>query len=65
MQADYRVDSIYVDEETGEIFAKCYDNVYGEDFEKYLGNPEEHQSSLNASIMLASSAICASTLNSI
>lgn len=55
MQADYKVNSIYVDEETGEIFAKCYDNVYGEDFEKYLGNPEEHQSSLNASIMLEDS----------
>lgn len=55
MQADYRVNSIYVDEETGEIFAKCYDNVYGEEFEKYLGSPNEYMSRLNASAILEDS----------
>jgi len=55
MTADFVVDSIYTDEEIGEIFAKCHDNVYGEEFEKYLGIPDEWDGKQNASTLLQDS----------
>ena len=55
MESDYRVKSIYVDEETGEIIAKCKDLLYDEDFEKYLGYPEDFDGKENASMLLQDS----------
>ena len=54
MDAFYRVDSIYTDE-SGDIYAKCYDIIYEEDFEKYLGNPDEFDGRENASAILKDS----------
>ena len=55
MEADFRVDSIFVDEELGEMFAKCYDNVYGDEFEKYLGSPDTEEGRQNALTILEDS----------
>lgn len=55
MEADFRVDSIYVDEELGEMFAQCYDNIYGEEFEKYLGSPDTEEGRQNALTILEDS----------
>lgn len=41
MQSSYRVRSIYTEEETGAVIARCYDTLYGEEFEKYLGDPDD------------------------
>ena len=41
MQSSYRVRSIYTEEETGAVIARCYDTLYGEEFEKYLGDPSD------------------------
>lgn len=56
MTADFRVDSIYTDEELGEVFAKCYDNVYGESFEKYLGEANSYEGKRNAEMLLQDSS---------
>ena len=55
MEADFRVDSIFVDEGLGEMFAKCYDNVYGDEFEKYLGSPNTEEGRQNALTILEDS----------
>lgn len=55
MQADYRVKKIFVDDITGDIIADCYDVLYGESFEKFLGNPEEFDGRENASNLLQDS----------
>ena len=55
MQADYRVKKIYVEDETGDIIADCYDVLYGERFEKYLGNPDDFDARENASNLLQDS----------
>lgn len=55
MRADYRVKKIFVDDITGDIIADCYDVLYGESFEKFLGNPEEFDGRENASNLLQDS----------
>lgn len=52
MDAQYRVDSIFQDEELGDYFAKCKDLLYDEEFEKYLGLPDEWDGKQNASVLL-------------
>ena len=44
MNTNYRVTEIFTDEVTGDVVAKCYDILYGEEFEKTLGNPEDFMS---------------------
>lgn len=56
MNAQYRVDSIFQDEELGDYFAKCFDLIYDEEFEKYLGLPDEYDGKQNASTLLKDSA---------
>lgn len=52
MKANYRVNRIHTDEDTGEVIAKCYDILYAEDFDKYLGYPDDFDSKENASMLL-------------
>ena len=52
MQSDYRVTEIYTEEDTGDVIARCYDVIYGEYFEKYLGQGEDFDSKENASNLL-------------
>lgn len=52
MNADYRVKRIYTEEETNAIIAVCYDLLYEEEFEKYLGYPDEFDGKENASTLL-------------
>ena len=52
MKANYRVNRIHTDEDTGEGIAKCYDILYAEDFDKYLGYPDDFDSKENASMLL-------------
>ena len=54
MQSEYRVKRIYTEEDGG-VVAKCYDILYGEDFEKYLGYPDEFDGKENASNLLQDS----------
>ena len=55
MNADYRVKEIFTDEETWDVIALCYDVLYGEEFEKLLGNPEEYMGRENAANLLQDS----------
>ena len=55
MRADYRVDEL-ITEETGEVIAKCFDTFYEEEFEKYLGMPDEWDGKQNASTLLKDSS---------
>ena len=52
MNAEYRVKEIFTDEETMDVIANCYDILYGEDFEKFLGNPDDFDGKENASALL-------------
>ena len=52
MQSDYRVVEIFTEEETGDVIAKCYDVLYGEYFEKYLGQGDDFDGKENASNLL-------------
>lgn len=54
MQSEYRVKRIYTEEDGG-VVAKCYDIIYGEDFEKYLGYPNDFDGKENASMLLQDS----------
>lgn len=54
MQSEYRVKRIYTEEDGG-VVAKCYDILYGEDFEKYLGYPDDFDGKENASNLLQDS----------
>ena len=54
MQSEYRVKRIYTEEDGG-VVAKCYDILYGEDFEKYLGFPDDFDGKENASNLLQDS----------
>jgi hypothetical protein len=56
MRADYRVDELITEEETGEVIAKCFDTFYEEEFEKYLGMPDEWDGKQNASTLLKDSS---------
>lgn len=52
MNADFRVDEIFTDEETGDVIALCYDVLYGETFEKFLGQGDDYDGKENASNLL-------------
>ena len=54
MQSDYRVKKL-VTEEGGDVVAICYDVLYGETFEKYIGVPEDFDARENASNLLQDS----------
>lgn len=54
MQSDYRVKKL-VTEEGGDVVAICYDVLYGETFEKYIGIPEDFDARENASNLLQDS----------
>lgn len=55
MNADYRVNEIFTDEQTGEVIAKCLDLLYEEEFEKYIGDPDDYYGKENASSLLKDS----------
>ena len=52
MNADFRVTEIFTEPETNDVIALCYDVLYEETFEKFLGNPEEFDGKENASNLL-------------
>lgn len=54
MRADYRVKEL-VTEEGGDVVAICYDVLYGETFEKYIGIPDDFDARENASNLLQDS----------
>lgn len=54
MQSDYRVKKL-VTEEGGDVVAICYDVLYGETFEKYIGIPDDFDARENASNLLQDS----------
>lgn len=54
MTADFTVSELY-EEEDGNIVAKAHDVVYDEDFDKYLGNPDEESGKNNAIFLLKDS----------
>ena len=54
MQADYRVKKL-VTEDGGDVIAICYDVLYGETFEKYIGQPDDFDARENASNLLQDS----------
>lgn len=56
MQADYRVDRLQIDENTGDVSIICWDNVYEEEFAKYLGNADEEWARDNAAAILDDSS---------
>lgn len=55
MQSDYRVKEIFTDEETGDVIARCYDVLYGEEFEKFIGQGDDFFGKENASSLLQDS----------
>ena len=55
MDANFRVNEIFTDEDTYDVIAKCYDILYDEEFEKFLGNPDEFSGKENASNLLKDS----------
>lgn len=55
MNADFRVTEIFTEPETNDVIALCYDVLYEETFEKFLGNPEEFDGKENASNLLSDS----------
>ena len=55
MDANFRVNEIFTDEDTYDVIAKCYDIIYDEEFEKFLGNPNEFSGKENASNLLKDS----------
>jgi hypothetical protein len=54
MQSDYRVKKL-VTEEGGDVIAICYDVLYGETFEKYIGIPDDFDARENAANLLQDS----------
>ena len=54
MQSDYRVKKL-VTEDGGDVIAICYDVLYGETFEKYIGIPDDFDGKENASNLLQDS----------
>ncbi len=54
MQSDFRVKKL-VTEEGGDVVAICYDVLYGETFEKYIGIPDDFDARENASNLLQDS----------
>ena len=54
MNADFRVKKL-VTEEGGDVVAICYDVLYGETFEKYIGIPDDFDGKENASNLLKDS----------
>lgn len=54
MQSDYRVKKL-VTEDGGDVVAICYDVLYGETFEKYIGIPDDFDARENASNLLQDS----------
>lgn len=54
MQSDYRVKKL-VTEEGGDVVAICYDVLYGETFEKYIGIPDDFDARENAANLLQDS----------
>lgn len=54
MQSDYRVKKL-VTEEGGDVIAICYDVLYGETFEKYIGIPNDFDAKENAANLLQDS----------
>jgi hypothetical protein len=54
MQSDYRVKKL-VTEEGGDVIAVCYDVLYGETFDKYIGIPDDFDAKENASNLLQDS----------
>ena len=54
MQSDFRVKEL-VTEEGGDVIAICYDVLYGETFEKYIGIPDDFDGKENASNLLQDS----------
>lgn len=55
MDTIYRVNEIFTDEETFEVIAKCVDLIYDEEFEKYIGEPDDYLAKENASNLLKDS----------
>ena len=55
MNADYRVKEIFTDENTGDVIALCLDVLYGETFEKFLGQGDTFDGKENASNLLQDS----------
>ena len=54
MQSDYRVKKL-VTEDGGDVVAICYDVLYGETFEKYIGIPNDFDARENAANLLQDS----------
>lgn len=55
MNADFRVTEIFTEPDTYDVIALCYDVLYEETFEKFLGNPDEFDGKENASNLLKDS----------
>lgn len=55
MDAKFRVDSIYRDPETSDIWANCYDLVYGDTFDKYIGQQDDTMSRVEAAAIIQDS----------